>query len=171
VNTLHSVSAYFLQHVIGIYVCLTDLCEDEELRERIIEIQREIEHSRLTKSRELSRRRSTNRRRCRIACLLLGPVAVFGPLKNRQHRETSITVGTTVPRIRGVSRNALYNWTILTYLLTYGGKVRPKNTWRRGLEKRSVDNGLQIQRAENRGISTRQLDGLCSTGSDKAKLI
>ena len=133
-NTLHSVSAYFLQHVIGIYVCLTDLCEDEELRERIIEIQREIEHSRLTKSRELSRRRSTNRRRCRIACLLLGPVAVFGPLKNRQHRETSITVGTTVPRIRGVSRNALYNWTILTYLLTY---LRRKGAAKEHLEERA----------------------------------
>jgi len=37
-----------------------DLCEDDELKERISEIQREIEHSRLTKSRELSRRRSTN---------------------------------------------------------------------------------------------------------------
>ena len=141
-NTLHSVSAYFLQHVIGIYVCLTDLCEDEELRERIIEIQREIEHSRLTKSRELSRRRSTNRRRCRIACLLLGPVAVFGPLKNRQHRETSITVGTTVPRIRGVSRNALYNWTILTYLLTeercgqrtLGGEGWKKEVWTTGFK-------------------------------------
>jgi len=38
----------------------TDLCEDEEIKERISEIQREIEHSRLAKSRELSRRRSTN---------------------------------------------------------------------------------------------------------------
>jgi len=45
---------------------LTDLCEDEELKERISEIQREIEHSRLAKSRELSRRRSTNIRRCRV---------------------------------------------------------------------------------------------------------
>jgi len=46
--------------------CLTDLCEDEELRERITEIQQEIENSRLAKSRELSRRRSANIRRCRI---------------------------------------------------------------------------------------------------------
>jgi len=44
-------------------ISVTDLCEDEELRERIVEIQREIEHSRLAQSRELSRRRSTNIRR------------------------------------------------------------------------------------------------------------
>ena len=46
-----------------LYLCLVDLCDDEELKERIAEIQREIEHSRLAKSRELSRRRSTNIRR------------------------------------------------------------------------------------------------------------
>ena len=54
-------------------MCWADLCEDEELKERIAEIQREIEHSRLTKSRELSRRRSTNViRRCvrrKAACV------------------------------------------------------------------------------------------------------
>jgi len=55
-------------------ISVTDLCEDEELRERIVEIQREIEHSRLAQSRELSRRRSTNIRRwIIISCALRGP--------------------------------------------------------------------------------------------------
>ena len=60
----------FYQQVIRTCRCLTDLCEDEELKERITEIQREIEHSRLAKSRELSRRRSANIRRCpcHVAC-------------------------------------------------------------------------------------------------------
>ena len=39
------------------------MCEDAELRQRIIEIQQEIENSRIPKSRELSRKRSANIRR------------------------------------------------------------------------------------------------------------
>ena len=62
--------AYFARHSNAVSECsvkpcavASDVCEDGELKQRMLDMKEEIDNSRVIKSRELSRKRSANIRR------------------------------------------------------------------------------------------------------------